>query len=103
MIDRVLRFPLTTDQVIPTSYSQSHLGTIDKWPSTEDFTLKALLDEKRSSDDKHLFKRLSQTLSLHSRSSTTCTEDLSFTHCQEDAQLRFYKIFLQVLSIVQSR
>ena len=46
MIDRVLRFPLTTDQVIPTSYSQSNLGTIDEWSSTKDFTLKSLLERK---------------------------------------------------------
>ena len=46
MNDRVLRFPLTTDQVIPTSYSQSHLRAIDEWPSTEDFTLKALLKQR---------------------------------------------------------
>ena len=46
MIDRVLRFPLNIDQVIPTSYSQSHLGAIDEWSLTEDFTLKALLERK---------------------------------------------------------
>ena len=57
MNDRVLRFPLTADQVIPTSYSQSHLGPIDEWSSTKDFTLNALL-----SDDKHLFKRFAWTL-----------------------------------------
>ena len=43
MNDRVLRFPLTTDQVIPTSYSQSHLRGIDEWSSMEGFMLKALL------------------------------------------------------------
>ena len=42
----VLRFPLTTDQVIPTSYSQSHLGVIDEWSSMEDFTLEDLLERK---------------------------------------------------------
>ena len=46
MIDRVPRFPLTIDQVIPTSSSQSHLGTIDEWSLMEDFTLKALLERK---------------------------------------------------------
>ena len=44
MIDRVLKFPLTIDQVIPTSSSRSHLGTIDEWSSMKDFTLKALLE-----------------------------------------------------------
>ena len=44
MKDRVLRFPLTTDQVIHTSYSQSHLGAIDEWSSTEDLILKTLLE-----------------------------------------------------------
>ena len=44
--DRVLRFPLTVDQVIPTSYSQSHLGVIDEWSLKEDFTLKALLKQR---------------------------------------------------------
>ena len=43
-MDRVLKFPLTIDQVIPTSSSRSHLGTIDEWSSMEDFTLKALLE-----------------------------------------------------------
>ena len=43
MNDRVLRFPLTADQVMPASYSQSHLGAIDELFSTKDFTLKALL------------------------------------------------------------
>ena len=46
MNDRVLRFPLTAYQVIPTSYSQSHLGAIDEWSSTEDVTLKALLNRR---------------------------------------------------------
>ena len=40
MIDGVLKFPLTIDQVIPTPSSRSHLGTIDEWFSMEDFTLK---------------------------------------------------------------
>ena len=42
MKDRVLRFPLTVEQVLPTSYSQSHLGAIDEWSLTEYFTLKTL-------------------------------------------------------------
>ena len=42
----VLRFSLTADQVTPTSYSQSHLGAIDEWSSTEDVTLKALLRQR---------------------------------------------------------
>ena len=46
MNDRVLRFSLTADQVTPTSYSQSHLGAINEWSSTEDFTLKALKTKK---------------------------------------------------------
>ena len=46
--------------------------------------------------------QLIQTLSLRLYSSTTCTEDLSFTRCQEDAQLRFLQSFLQVNSITQS-
>ena len=46
--------------------------------------------------------QLIQTLSLHLYSSTTCTEDLSFTRCQEDAQLRFLQSFLQVNNITQS-
>ena len=46
MNDRVLRFPLTADQVTPTSYSQSHLGVIDEWSSMEDFTLEALLKRR---------------------------------------------------------
>ena len=46
MNDRVLRFPLTADQVIPTSYSQSHQGAIDEWSLTKDFTLKALLKRR---------------------------------------------------------
>ena len=46
--------------------------------------------------------QLIQTLSLHLYSSITCTEDLSFTRCQEDAQLRFLQSFLQVNSITQS-
>ena len=44
MIDRVLKFLLTFDQVIPTSSSRSHLGTLDEWSSMEDFTLKSLLE-----------------------------------------------------------
>ena len=44
--DRVLRFLLTANEVIPTSYSQSHLGAIDEWSSTEDVTLKALLKQR---------------------------------------------------------
>ena len=43
MNDKVLRFPLTVNQVIPTFYSQSHLGAIDEWSSMEDVTLKSLL------------------------------------------------------------
>ena len=46
--------------------------------------------------------QLIQTLSLHLYSSKTCTEDLSFTRCQEDAQLRFLQSFLQVNNITQS-
>ena len=46
MNDRVLRFPLTAHQVIPTSYSQSHLGAIEEWSLTEDVTLKALFNTK---------------------------------------------------------
>ena len=46
MNDRVLRFPLTADQVIPTSYSQSHLGAIDEWSSTKDVSLKDLLNRR---------------------------------------------------------
>ena len=42
----VLRFPFTANQVIPTSYSQSHLVAIDEWSSTEDVTLKALLRQR---------------------------------------------------------
>ena len=41
-----LGFLLITDQVIPTSYSQSHLGAIDEWSSTEDVTLKSLLRQR---------------------------------------------------------
>ena len=98
MNDRVLRFPLITDQVIPTSYSQSHLGAIDEWSLMKDFTLRALLKHKMIDDDKNLFKRFSWTLSLHLRSSTTCTKNLSLTRCQEDAKLRFYKIFCKCLA-----
>ena len=65
MIDGILKSPLTIDQVIPVSSSWSHLGTIDEWSSMEDFTLKALLERKRSSDVKHLFRQFTQTLSLH--------------------------------------
>ena len=46
--------------------------------------------------------QLIQTLSLHLYLSTTCTEDLSFTRCQEDAQLKFLQSFLQVNNITQS-
>ena len=46
--------------------------------------------------------QLIQMLSLHLYSSTKCTEDLSFTRCQEDAQLRLLQIFLQVNNITQS-
>ena len=41
-----LGFLLTVDKVIPTSYSQSHLGAIDEWSSMEDVTLKALLRQR---------------------------------------------------------
>ena len=56
------------------------------------------LDKERLSDNKHLFKQFAWTLSLHLQSSTTCTESLSFTRCQEDAKLRFYKIFRKCLA-----
>ena len=59
MINGFLRFSLTTDQVIPTSCSQSHLGAIDEWSSMEDFTLKNLL---RTKDDRAM--------------SNTCLNDL---------------------------
>ena len=59
MINEVLRFSLTIDQVIPTSYSQSHLGAINEWSSMEDFTLKNLL---RTKDDRAM--------------SNTCLNDL---------------------------
>ena len=38
----ILRVPLSSDQVSPTSYLQTHLGTIDKWSLMEDLTLNAL-------------------------------------------------------------
>ena len=44
MIDGILRLSLTIDQVIPTSYSLSHLEAIDEWSLTEDFTINALLE-----------------------------------------------------------
>ena len=44
MINGVLRFPLTIDQVIPALSLQSHLRTIDEWSSREDFALNALLE-----------------------------------------------------------
>ena len=46
--------------------------------------------------------QLSQTLSSHLYSSTTSTKDISFTRCQEDAQLRFLQSLLQVNNITQS-
>ena len=30
-----------------------------------------------------------------------CTENLSFTRCQEDSKLRFYKNFFQVFNLIQ--
>ena len=46
MIDGILRFSLTNDQVIPTSYSLSHLGAIDEWSLMGDFTINALVERK---------------------------------------------------------
>ena len=48
-------------------------------------------------DIKRLLRRFNWTLKLHLRSRKTCTKDLSFTHCQEDAKLRFYKNFSKCL------
>ena len=59
---------------------------------------KLLQDKEELSDNKHLFRRFAWTLSLHLRSSTTCTESLTFTRCQEYAKLRFYKIFHKCLA-----
>ena len=46
MIAGILRFLLTYDHVIPTSYLQSHLGTIDKWSSMDVLSFNALLKRK---------------------------------------------------------
>ena len=44
--DRNLRFPLTTNEVTPTSHLQSHLGAIDEWSLMGDVTLKAFVIQR---------------------------------------------------------
>ena len=46
MIAGILRVPLTSNQVNPTSYLQTHLGAIDKWSLMEDLSLNALLKRR---------------------------------------------------------
>ena len=57
------------------------------------FFFKCSLGMKNDRKMLYTCSQLIQILSLHLYSSTTCTEDLSFTRCQEDAQLRFLEGF----------